>query len=192
MKTKQQTTTRERMGWIGKTMDSIKSAKIRQSASHVVSLGIVVTSALMMWKTLICITGSTSPIVVVLSESMEPGFQRGDILFLHMGKGPIRAGEIVVFNVDGRDIPIVHRVIKVHEQKDNGEVDVLTKGDKNPRDDRGLYAPGQLWLRQDHIMGRAVGFVPYFGWATIIMNDKPVVKYVLIGAVALLVMMTTD
>jgi hypothetical protein len=24
-----------------------------------------------------------------------------------------RAGEIVVFNIDGRDIPIVHRVIKV-------------------------------------------------------------------------------
>lgn len=25
---------------------------------------------------------------------------QGDILFLHMGKDPIRAGEIVVFNVD--------------------------------------------------------------------------------------------
>ncbi|MCI36535.1 peptidase S24/S26A/S26B/S26C family protein, partial [Trifolium medium] len=31
---------------------------------------------------------------------MEPGFKRGDILFLHMSKDPIRAGEIVVFNVD--------------------------------------------------------------------------------------------
>eukprot|EP00967_Tisochrysis_lutea_P121495 scaffold200295_cov19-Tisochrysis_lutea.AAC.1 len=52
-------------------------------------------------------------VVVVLSGSMEPGFYRGDILFLNMGKNPIRAGEIVVFNLDGRDIPIVHRVIKV-------------------------------------------------------------------------------
>ncbi|KAG5537575.1 hypothetical protein RHGRI_024879 [Rhododendron griersonianum] len=114
--------------------------------------GIIVTSALMMWKTLICITGSISPIVVVLSESMEPGFQRG------------------------RDIPIVHRVIKVHERKDNGEVDVLTKGDNNLDNDISLYAPGQHWLRQEHIMGRAVGFLPYLGWATIIMKDKPVVK----------------
>ncbi len=52
-------------------------------------------------------------VVVVLSGSMEPGMYRGDILFLNLGKAPIRTGEIVVFNIDGRDIPIVHRVIKV-------------------------------------------------------------------------------
>lgn len=36
----------------------------------------IVTSALIIWKALICVTGSESPVVVVLSESMEPGFQR--------------------------------------------------------------------------------------------------------------------
>ncbi|KAG8369599.1 hypothetical protein BUALT_Bualt14G0030400 [Buddleja alternifolia] len=117
----------------------------------------IVTSALIIWKGLMCITGSESPVVVVLSGSMEPGFKRGDILFLHMSKDPIRAGEIVVFNVDGREIPIVHRVIKVHEREDTGEVDVLTKGDNNFGDDRLLYAHGQLWLQRHHIMGRAVG-----------------------------------
>jgi signal peptidase len=62
-------------------------------------------------------TGSESPVVVVLSGSMEPGLQRGDILFLNMGARPIRAGEIVVFSLDGRDVPIVHRVLKVHERR---------------------------------------------------------------------------
>lgn len=66
-------------------------------------------------------------VVVVLSGSMEPGFYRGDILFLNMGHQPIRVGEVVVFNIDQRDIPIVHRVIKVHERQPGGEVDVLTK-----------------------------------------------------------------
>lgn len=66
-------------------------------------------------------------VVVVLSGSMEPGFYRGDILFLNMGHQPIRVGEVVVFNIDKRDIPIVHRVIKVHERQPGGEVDVLTK-----------------------------------------------------------------
>jgi signal peptidase len=66
-------------------------------------------------------------VVVVLSGSMEPGFKRGDILFLNMGKAPIRTGEIVVFNIDGREIPIVHRVIKVHERTEAGHIDVLTK-----------------------------------------------------------------
>jgi hypothetical protein len=44
---------------------------------------------------------------------MEPAFHRGDILFLHMGYAPFRAGDIVVFKVADREIPIVHRVIKV-------------------------------------------------------------------------------
>ena len=38
--------------------------------------GMIVTSALIIWKALICITGSESPVVVVLSGSMEPGFKR--------------------------------------------------------------------------------------------------------------------
>lgn len=58
---------------------------------------------------------------------MEPGFHRGDILFLNLGKAPARTGEIVVFNLDGRDIPIVHRVIKVHERADEEHLDILTK-----------------------------------------------------------------
>ena len=36
----------------------------------------IVTSALIIWKGLMCITGSESPVVVVLSGSMEPGFKR--------------------------------------------------------------------------------------------------------------------
>lgn len=36
----------------------------------------IVTSALIIWKALMCVTGSESPVVVVLSGSMEPGFKR--------------------------------------------------------------------------------------------------------------------
>lgn len=45
-----------------------------QFLSHV--SGMIVTSALIIWKGLMCITGSESPVVVVLSGSMEPGFKR--------------------------------------------------------------------------------------------------------------------
>uniref|UniRef100_A0A0A0K6C8 Signal peptidase complex catalytic subunit SEC11 n=1 Tax=Cucumis sativus TaxID=3659 RepID=A0A0A0K6C8_CUCSA len=114
------------MGWFADTFDSTESIKLRQPLSQAVSLGLIVTSALIIWKALMCITGSESPVVVVLSGSMEPGFKRGDILFLHMSKDPIRTGEIVVFHIDGREIPIVHRVIKVRERQDSGEVDETT------------------------------------------------------------------
>ena len=83
---------------------------------------------------------------------MMPAFQRGDILFLTNYNDPIRVGEIVVFKIKDRDIPIVHRVLRVHEKED-GEVEVLTKGDANRVDDIGLYAPGQRWLKRSDILG---------------------------------------
>jgi len=43
--------------------------------------------------------------------------------------------------------------------RDDGRTEILTKGDNNPVDDRGLYNPGQLWLEPSDIMGRAKGYV---------------------------------
>ena len=122
----------------------------------------IVCSALIIWKSLMVVTSSESPVVVVLSgrcwktfaphrsappsltaslprltaidrppvillnrqsscpsrhRSMEPAFHRGDILFLHMGFTPFRSGDIVVFKVQDREIPIVHRVIKVRPKR---------------------------------------------------------------------------
>jgi signal peptidase len=48
---------------------------------------------------------------------MEPAFYRGDLLLLtNYHDEPIRTGDIIVFRIKDRDIPIVHRVIKVHEK----------------------------------------------------------------------------
>ncbi len=171
------------LSFIGETLDELKSMGIRQVLSQILGLGLIVTSAFMIWKTLILVTESESPVVVVLSGSMEPAFQRGDILFLHNGKKTVENGDIVVFNLDDRPIPIVHRILRYHEKSDgDGEFDVLTKGDNNYEDDRVLYNPGQLWLNQRHIVGRAVGYLPYAGMATIIMNDYPFVKCVIVRA----------
>ena len=48
---------------------------IQQVKLQVLSFGMIVSSALMIWKGLMVVTGSESPIVVVLSGSMEPAFQ---------------------------------------------------------------------------------------------------------------------
>ena len=56
-----------------------------------------------MWKGISVIADSPSPIVVVLSGSMEPAFQRGDLLFLwnrNLFK-ETDVGEVVVYNVCG-------------------------------------------------------------------------------------------
>ncbi|XP_026660126.2 signal peptidase complex catalytic subunit SEC11A-like isoform X2 [Phoenix dactylifera] len=153
------------MGWIGGNLESIRSLQTKQALTQAVNLGLVVTSALILWRGLMCVTGTESPVVVVLSGSMEPGFQRGDILFLHMNQDPIRAGEIVVFNVDGKDIPIVHRVIEVHERQDTGEVDVLTKVNS--------YIYG--FEHQEIIMKKMIGFfilTVSFGFRSIISQGE--------------------
>jgi len=55
--------------------------------------------------------------LIFYSGSMEPAFHRGDILLLtHYKEEPVRVGEIVVFKIKGRDIPIMHRVLKLHEK----------------------------------------------------------------------------
>ncbi|XP_068025461.1 signal peptidase complex catalytic subunit SEC11C [Melanerpes formicivorus] len=164
----------------------------RQLYYQVLNFAMIVSSALMIWKGLIVVTGSESPIVVVLSGSMEPAFHRGDLLFLtNFHDDPIRAGEIVVFKVEGRDIPIVHRVIKIHE-KENGNIKFLTKGDNNEVDDRGLYKEGQNWLEKKDVVGRARGFLPYVGMVTIIMNDYPKFKYALLAVMGAYVLLKRE
>nr|CAG4644314.1 EOG090X0DWF [Lepidurus arcticus] len=172
---------------IDRLFDDVKRMNKRQFLYQVLSFGMIVSSALMIWKGLMVATGSESPIVVVLSGSMEPAFHRGDLLFLTNTQEPIRVGEIVVFKIEGRDIPIVHRVIKLHE-KQNGTVKFLTKGDNNSVDDRGLYAPGQLWLTRKDVVGRARGFLPYVGMVTILMNEYPKLKYGILACLGLYVL----
>jgi len=169
-------------------LDEVRRMNKRQLYYQFLNFGMIVSSALMIWKGLMVVTGSESPIVVVLSGSMEPAFYRGDLLLLTNHKEePIRVGEIVVFKIEGRDIPIVHRVLKVHEKED-GSLKFLTKGDNNSVDDRGLYAKGQLWLQKKDVVGRAKAYLPYAGIVTILMNDYPKFKYAILAFLGIFVL----
>ncbi|KAL7675393.1 hypothetical protein ACOME3_001654 [Neoechinorhynchus agilis] len=164
---------------LGIPIDEIKRMHPRQIIYQILNLLMVVSTAFMIWKSLMLATGSDSPVVVVLSGSMEPAFHRGDLLLLTYDRSaPIKAGEVVVFKLNQRDIPIVHRAIKVHGHKD--DMRILTKGDNNEVDDRGLYPKGQLWLRKKDIIGKTAGCLPYVGMVTIIMNDYPQLKYMVL------------
>jgi signal peptidase len=72
--------------------------------------------------------------------------------------------------------------------RSNGELQILTKGDANAVDDRGLYAYGQDWLSRKDIVGKAKAFIPHVGVVTILMNDYPILKYVLVGVMMLFVL----
>ncbi|KAI6182528.1 Signal peptidase complex catalytic subunit SEC11 [Aphelenchoides bicaudatus] len=166
----------------------LKLMGVRQLIYQVLNFGMIIATALMIWKGMMVVTGSESPVVVVLSGSMEPSFYRGDLLILGDNHDQeITAGEIVVFRIRGRDIPVVHRVIRAFVETPK-ESHFLTKGDNNRIDDRGLYADGQNYVHRSEIIGRARGLIPYIGMVTILLNDYPQLKYVVIGALAILVL----
>ena len=86
----------------------------------------------------------------------------------------------------------MHRILEFHENQTPNNTLVLTKGDNNPVDDRGLYNPGQYWLQPEDIIGRVLGHVPYLGMFTIILNDYPQFKYLLLALMSLSFMVSRE
>ena len=171
---------------------SLKAMNKRDIAHQGLNLAMIVLSAVMIWKGLMAYTGSESPVVVVLSGSMEPSTYRGDLLFLDRGNDDFKVGEIVVYNIGGREVPIVHRILEVHTDEETGKTRLLTKGDNNRVADRGLYNPGQRWLEPEEVIGRVRGFLPHVGRLTILLTDYPFLKFVLIAVMAGVVMTSKE
>ncbi|KAK7224073.1 hypothetical protein V2G26_012076 [Clonostachys chloroleuca] len=157
----------------------------RQAAAQVLNFALILSSAFMMWKGLSVISDAPSPIVVVLSGSMEPAFQRGDLLFLWNRNllQDTSVGEVVVYNVKDKDIPIVHRVVRKYGEGEDAKL--LTKGDNNPSDDTELYARGQDYLVRKDIIGSVVGYIPFVGYVTILLSEHPWLKTVMLGVMGL-------
>lgn len=91
------------MDLVKEQVSSIKSLlrSPRTSFFSCLNLSMIVFSALMMWLGCVVATNSDSPIVVVLSGSMEPAVKRGDILFLNNNQRDLHVGDIVVFKISG-------------------------------------------------------------------------------------------
>jgi signal peptidase len=68
----------------------------------------------------------------------------------------------------------------------------LTKGDNNPVDDRGLYPRGQLWIKEEDVVGKVYANAPYGGMLTIWLNDYPMLKYAVIGMMLVGVLTSKD
>lgn len=153
---------------------------IRQQLSQFLTLAYVFSSAFLLWKTLSIVANSHSPIVVVLSGSMEPAFQRGDVLFLWNRDSMAKVGDVVVYEIQGKSIPIVHRVLREHHNLDKQYL--LTKGDNNAVDDLGLYAKKQRYLNQKtDLVGTVKGYVPMVGYITILITENIYFKFGLLG-----------
>ena len=115
-------------------------------------------------------TGTKLPMVVVISDSMEPTIYRGDLLFL-VGKDPADIqngsyqgdplGDIIVFEADWSlsGEPIVHRVIdKRFNYAGSGIWEFKTQGDNNLGVDPWTIASGDIIGRESGILRGIGGF----------------------------------
>lgn len=85
-----------------------------------------------------------SPMVIV-SDSMKPEFQRGDMIITQSVFLTPEAGDIITFNVKNQNIEVSHRVISI-----SGGT-IRTKGDNNPNID-------QYDTTQKNVIAKAVQF----------------------------------
>lgn len=134
-----------------------------------------------------------APLVVVVSGSMRPYINEGDLLFLR-GTDPedIQSGTIEDMNgdvivYDARGLwnnapyePIVHRVVDKWYDDEDGMWYFQTKGDSNSYIDR---AP----VPEDHILGVVIGKIPWIGWIKIFLTDSGLMIPLIIILSALLI-----
>ena len=151
---------------------------------QILQIAMVVADAWMAWKGLMVLTNNAHPVLVIYSECLFFGLCRGDIVFLNNATDETvrrTVGETIAFQIPDRDFIIVHRIIKLHQSIQTGTLQLVTKGDENGVDDRGIYNEGTPWLTQEQIIGKVVGFLPLAGHVLIILNEYPWLKYVLMA-----------
>ena len=132
-----------------------------------------------------------TPIVVVVSGSMETQIHKGDLLFV-MGREPEnikngtiidKDGDIIVFNAQGLwpsapIEPIVHSVIDKYKIGDTYYF--RTKGDANS-------IPDAAPVPESRVIGVVVGGIPYIGWVKIFLTDSGLLIPLLVVISALLI-----
>ncbi|MEN6462467.1 MAG: signal peptidase I [Syntrophomonas sp.] len=97
---------------------------------------------------------------VILSGSMQPGIQIGDIVIIHKIDGrDAQLGDIIMFPYG--NMKVTHRVIKIQEK--NGKKYFTTKGDANPDPERDPVS-------EKNVKGKVVMVVPKLGKLTLWMR----------------------
>ena len=69
---------------------------------------------------------------------------------------------------------------------------ILTKGDNNDVDDTALYPPGQGYVDRSEIVGSVRGYIPYVGYITVILSERPWLKAAVLGISALVLFLRQE
>jgi signal peptidase len=105
--------------------------------------------------------GTTTPLLAVESESMEPTLYRGDLVIVRsVPPESLEVGDIIIFQSSMSDIPVVHRIVDIGFSDE--ELQFTTKGDHNPTIDPYLVPASD-------VLAKVVGSIRYLGFVTLIL-----------------------
>jgi len=95
--------------------------------------------------------------LTVLSNSMQPHLQSGDLVFIKKAEfKDVEVNDVITFKESDTKF-ITHRVIDVKEQ--NGQAGFVTKGDNNNVED-------SMIVMKDHLVGKQVALIPKLGYVS--------------------------
>lgn len=100
-----------------------RQAIVRSFLNSILPLLQVVSACIMAWKALSLWTDTPFPIMVVITESMAPTFQPGDVLLISNHHNHVKAGDLPVLWFADNPFPMVHRVLQVMHQ-DHEDLDL--------------------------------------------------------------------
>ena len=185
-----------------KSRDKSKKKLSKKNIITILFIVITFSGAFIFYFILQVVLDTSSPLDVVISDSMEPSLHRGDLLILQ-GKDPAEIkngtvedqnGDIIVFNAQGLwydapDTPIVHRIVGKWYNESIESWFFYTKGDANEAMD-GAYHP---WLNgvpipASRIIGVVIGEIPYIGWIKIVLSNPIILIPLLIILSSLLIL----
>jgi signal peptidase I len=165
---------------------------------------VIVVVILVIGFTINFLFGTINPFYVVVSGSMIPNLNIGDLLVIdhNYNYNNLKVGDIIVFNTPGvnnkgQHLTIVHRVAEIitvpsierggsnNDQNNDNHNSIIkiirTKGDANPGSIRLLDYP----IRQQNYIGKVVHVIPKVGLVTMVI--RPPLNYIIIGAIVIVI-----
>lgn len=91
---------------------------LRSSLREMLIILQVISACFMVWKAFSLWADTPFPVTVVISESMEPAFRRGDVMLVtNHHDQTVKVGDLPVCWFPERPFPMVHRVIQIFHQE---------------------------------------------------------------------------
>lgn len=104
---------------------------------------------------------STNSSYIVLSGSMEPKINRGDIVFIkETNEEDLHVGDIISFSDGG--MTVTHRIVEI--KSEDGINEYVTKGDNNNIEDNNT-------VKYKNIIGKYSSKVPRLGYAILFIQQ---------------------